>query len=296
MSSPLILCLLAALLPGLVRPAPMEPSWNYSDQGSWSQEFPQCGGVGDQTPITLQPAVQSSTDDDNLPQLLSVQSGLKDGSLTASNTGRTLKVTLKDKFGDPAFQLESNSSTPLNGRYILDNLHLHWNDPAGGRGSEHKMNGTFEQAEAHFVFFNQQYGNVSAALAHADGLAVVGLLLRPDPALCLSLPTLGLDGDLPQLSQLGSSVTRQVDLRPLRKVLRTALKSFFSYQGSLTTPPCSPVVTWIVHDQPVSVEATFLQDLRTSLFSDVTGTNTLQNNWRFLQALGNRTIYRYHEL
>ncbi|KAF0314388.1 Carbonic anhydrase 2 [Amphibalanus amphitrite] len=190
---------------------------------------------------------------------------LKAGQLTATNTGRTLKVTLRDASDQPAVQLKGAKSGLISGKYILDNLHLHWNDPAGGRGSEHKMNGAFEQAEAHFVFFNQN----------------------------LSLPTLGLDGDLPQLSQLGSSITRQVDLRPLRKVLRTALKSFYSYKGSLTTPPCSPVVTWIVHDQPVSVEATFLQDLRSSLSADLAGAETIQNNWRELQPLNGREVVRY---
>ena len=287
--------LVSVALLGPVRPAPTEPSWRYSEQANWSAEFPQCGGHR-QSPVDLTPAPganQTWYPYDYSETCLTFAKGLKDGQLVAANTGRTLKVTLNGASGEPAIQLEGASPGPLNGLYILDHLHLHWNDPSGGRGSEHRMNGAFEQAEAHFVFFKQQYGNVSAALEHSDGLAVVGLLLRPNSTLVPAFPTLGMDGDLANLTAVGSTVTRQQDLRPLRPMLLAALSGFFSYPGSLTTPPCSPVVTWLVADRPVSVAAPFLQQLRTGLYANTAGNETLRNNWRELQALGSRVINKY---
>ncbi|XP_043241491.1 carbonic anhydrase 2-like [Amphibalanus amphitrite] len=287
----LLLLAVTALLPATAQPAASEPSWSYADQSSWSAQSPQCA-QDRQSPVSLETSEVRDWGDGGRPQL-SFAKDLKAGQLTASNTGRTLKVTLRDASDQPAVQLKGAQPGPVSGLYTMDHMHLHWNDPAGGRGSEHKMNGAFEQAEAHFVFFNQKYGSVSAALEHTDGLAVLGLLLRPDAALGPTLPTLGLDGDLSQLSQLSSHLSRLADLRPLRGLLRAAVRGLFSYEGSLTTPPCSRVVTWLVSDRPVSVEATFLEQLRTSLSADAAGNETIQNNWRELQPLNGRTVVRY---
>ena len=287
----LVLALVSAVA---VWPASGDPSWSHSDQASWPADFPLCGGAR-QTPVQLEPAEQLYWDEASRPQAR-FPKGLKAGRLTASNTGHTLVVELQTEAGEPAVQLKGAAPGPLIGLYTLDSLHLHWNDPAGGRGAEHSVNGSFEQAEAHFVFFNQQYGSVSAALEHTDGLAVVGLLLRPSPALSLSLPTFGLENDLAQLAYPGSSPPpRAADLRPLRRLLRSALSGLYSYEGSLTTPPCSPVVTWLVVDRPVSVDAQFLQQLRTGLYADAAGTELIQNNWRELQDLDGRTVVRYSE-
>ncbi|XP_043207918.1 carbonic anhydrase 12-like [Amphibalanus amphitrite] len=163
------LCLSLTVLVSVALPAraaPVEPSWKYWAQDKWWKEFPQCGG-DQQSPVELRPTEDRFWYYGRGPRVRFAKR-LKAGRLTATNTGRTLSVTLENDSGQPAVQLKGSRSGLLSSRYILDNLHLHWNDPAGGRGSEHKMNGAFEQAEAHFVFFNQQYGNVSAALAHVD--------------------------------------------------------------------------------------------------------------------------------
>ena len=111
---------------------------------------------------------------------------------------------------------------------------------------------------------------------------------RPD----LELPTLGLADMIEDLRPLGSTVTRQCDLRPLRPLLRSALVGLFNYEGSLTTPPCSPVVTWMVCDQTVPVAEEFLVQLR-SLFADAQGYENIVNNFRELQDLAGRDVFHY---
>ena len=289
-----LLTLVALALPAVVLPVPVDPSWTYADQAAWVSESSQCQpGAPGQSPVALTPFTDLFWDDDDERPELMFASDLQNGTLTASNTGRTLKVTLKGGDGQPAVRLQSDSSEPLKGTYILDHLHLHWNDPAGGRGSEHQMNGLFEQAEAHFVFYNQLYGSVSASLDKPDGLTVIGMLLRP--SVLPDFPTFNLAGDLASLASLGSYVSRQQNLLNLRPLLQSAMFSIFSYSGSLTTPPCSPVVRWMVASRPFTIDATFLQQLRTTLYANVAGTEILQNNWRILQALGSRVINRYRE-
>ena len=267
----LLAVLVSVALLGSVQPAPAAPSRDCSVKSYWLAEFRRCGGdVQSPSGVMSNACANYNRHTRRKPRLIFAKR-LRAGTLKAENTGRLLKVTLQNGCGKPVVQLKGSSPGPLNGLYTLDNLYLHWNDLSGGCGSESPTEGTVGQAEAHFVFFNQQYGNVSAALGHTDGLAVVGLLLRPNSPLVPALPTLGMDGDLANLTAAGSTVTRQQDLRPLRRLLRAALRSFFSYLGSITTTPCNSVVTWLVADRPFSIRAPFLQQLRTSLYDNSTG-------------------------
>ena len=65
------------------------------------------------------------------------------------------------------------------------------------------------------------------------------------------------------------------DLLPLNK-------SYFTYTGSLTTPPCSEVVKWIVMENKVQATKAEIEAF----------TSILKNNSRPVQALNGRTIKR----
>ncbi|MCB0705347.1 MAG: carbonic anhydrase family protein [Saprospiraceae bacterium] len=57
-------------------------------------------------------------------------------------------------------------------------------------------------------------------------------------------------------------------------------RSYYTYTGSLTTPPCSEIVTWIVMEN--KVEATV---------EEIGAFSTIQNgNFRLVQDLNGRTI------
>ncbi|XP_011850942.1 PREDICTED: carbonic anhydrase 5B, mitochondrial [Mandrillus leucophaeus] len=66
---------------------------------------------------------------------------------------------------------------------------------------------------------------------------------------------------------------------------------YWTYSGSLTTPPLSESVTWIIKKQPVEVDHDQLEQFRTLLFtSEGEKEKRMVDNFRPLQPLMNRTV------
>ena len=120
-------------------------------------------------------------------------------------------------------------------------MHAHWGK-AGGGGSEHTVDGGQYAAELHIVHWNTKYGDPSQAVDKPDGLAVLGMFLREGESrgelvkICRNLAT---------VSTKDKSVTKDEDFLDPTKFL-PGNKTFFTYPGSLTTPPLFESVTWIV--------------------------------------------------
>lgn len=141
-------------------------------------------------------------------------------------------------------------------RYELVQFHFH-------TPSEEKVNGKPSAMVAHFVHRD------------AEGkLGVVAALIQPGK------PNAGLDSVLGHLPQrAGETVTvdgLQVDLASLLP----ADKRYWDFEGSLTTPPCSEGVHWMVLTQPVTVSADGIKRFR-QLYAA---------NARPVQPLNGRTV------
>ena len=128
-------------------------------------------------------------------------------------------------------------------------MHAHWGDTSG-HGSEHRLDGRSYDAELHIVHFNSsQYETPGQALDKGDGLAVLGMFL-----------TVGTE-DHPEFEKICkrfAEIQNAKDLVPLEEDidLNNFLpdnRSFFTYPGSLTTPPLYESVTWIVFRQEVAI-------------------------------------------
>lgn len=127
-------------------------------------------------------------------------------------------------------------------RYDFVQMHMH-------APSEERVNGRQYAADAHFV--------------HADAsgdLAVVGVLFEEgetNPALDPIWGALSTD-----------KLRTEVDGETFDpNSLLPEERDFYAYEGSLTTPPCSEGVQWIVMSEPVTISAEQVE-VYTSLFGE----------------------------
>lgn len=109
-------------------------------------------------------------------------------------------------------------------------LQFHFHHP-----SEHTVSGKTAPMEVHFVHRNS-----------AGGLAVVGALMiagRTDSTFNKIVATMP--------AREGEPVNAAAKIDP--NLLLPPQRSYYCYAGSLTTPPCSETVEWLLLHQPVQV-------------------------------------------
>lgn len=72
---------------------------------------------------------------------------------------------------------------------------------------------------------------------------------------------------------------------PLKNLAQPFYKEYVTYNGSLTTPPCSEVVIWIM--SPYTLDISKKQLKRFRAIAEAGG---FQNNFRYIQATNNRPV------
>ncbi|WP_179278035.1 carbonic anhydrase [Rhodococcus sp. 14-2470-1a] len=159
-----------------------------------------------------------------------------------TDTGHTTQVS--PQVGGTRIDYEGNS-------YQLQQLHVH-------SPSEHTIDGKSFDAEIHFVHANA-----------AGKLLVLGIFADK------GLPA---DGLQPFVDAIAADAETVVDL-DLDAVLPDSL-DHYAYEGSLTTPPCTENVQWIVLSTPISMSDRQL---------DVLAEDHLENS-RPTMPLGNRIV------
>lgn len=137
---------------------------------------------------------------------------------------------------------------PLTSPYQFSQLHYHWGDN-DSYGSEDAINGRHFPMELHVVFFKQAYGSMKKATLQSDGLAVMAFFFKiasPNPA-------------YEELSELLNDIikphTKTKFSQPLALIdfMQTNFEEYYVYNGSLTTPPCSEIVTWLDFYDPIEI-------------------------------------------
>lgn len=177
---------------------------------------------------------------------------------------------------------------PLQGNYQFSSLHFHWGAESD-RGAEHVVDGKRHTMEMHLVFYNQIYGSFDNAKTQCNGLAVLGVFFQnstaePDyrwiPAL-YEVQTAGTSYTLPDPTAFN-----------IKGLIGARRKPYFSYHGSLTTPPYYESVTWLVMKKPLQVSENQMSAFRS--LKDEDG-NPLVDNYRELQPINGRTILLYSD-
>ncbi|GBP29281.1 Carbonic anhydrase 5A, mitochondrial [Eumeta japonica] len=100
---------------------------------------------------------------------------------------------------------------------------------------------------------------------------------------------------LPYIRHKGDKVTMAEPLDPA--ALLPACTAYWTYPGSLTTPPCTESVTWILFKEPVEVSREQLANMRKMRSGEASlgGVESMEllHNYRPTLPLGNRELREY---
>lgn len=151
------------------------------------------------------------------------------------------------------------------------------------------MNGRSFSAELHFVHWNcSQFGSAREAARHRHGLAVLAVFLQAyegEQGRNKHLDKL-MGGVRAVRHQANASTELENTKLDLKKLFPSNRWDYASYEGSLTTPPLSEVVDWIVFLQPVECSASQLGEFRRLKCPN----GSLLHNCRPVQAHNQRLV------
>lgn len=275
-----MVCLLVPL--GLLLLARFSVSSDFSYDGThgpshWGEEYQTCVGKH-QSPINIEEHNVKNVSYEPLSFI-----GLENPrSSHVLNNGHT--VMLRTNESEAAMV----SGGPLGKKtYVFEQLHFHWgaND---WEGSEDLINNHSFAMELHAVFYNNVYKSMAEAMKHPDGLTVLAYFYEAGND---TNPTYTPIVDvLSSMISVGTKYALQAPLLLSRLLVPdpSTMENYFTYEGSLTTPPCLEIVTWIDFKEPQ-----MLSHDQLAAFRDIQSVDghKLTHNFRPIQPLDDRIVY-----
>ncbi|XP_050086334.1 carbonic anhydrase 2-like [Anopheles aquasalis] len=259
-------------------------SYNPKDKNgpsNWNRIDARCGGRY-QSPILLNTS-SALVVNRKRPLRLAGITNLPD-SIRLQNDGHSAKFTYNWR----NVERPVLSGGPLKTKYVFEQFHFHWGSNSSV-GSEHVLDQQRYPLEIHLVFYNGLYGSFQEASNQVDGIAVVGLfyeIYKHSANEQLNTWTFFLYNVVQPNSEYTISF---IDTFPLYEVIGDIEWPYFSYEGSLTTPPCLETVTWIVATKPLLVTEKEMNQFRRLR----SATGLMVNNYRPVQKLNNRRVFLY---
>ncbi|XP_011201657.2 carbonic anhydrase 7 [Bactrocera dorsalis] len=241
----------------------------------WGEQFSTCSGKH-QSPINIDSVnVIRRT----YPPLIAEHFGSQPISAEILNNGHTVVVRLEYAEERPTVW-----GGPLVGEFVFEQLHFHWGDN-DTFGSEDRINNVSFPAELHMVFRNIKYPTFEEAAAKSNGVAVLAYFYKITRK------------DNPEYDEFTELLEHVVKPGTVAKFSNPPLlwdfshigiDDYYTYIGSLTTPPCSEDVNWIDFKEPVHISANQIERFRHLHTND---NSPMTHNYRPLQPLNDRTVY-----
>lgn len=215
--------------------------WETLCNGDWTD----CGGAA-QSPLDI--INDDAVKDENLDP---ISINFSQSATNIYNNGHTIQ-----------FNYDSGSTSTLNGiTYNLLQFHFH-------TGSEHTINGSRYPMEMHLVHQNPDTGD----------LAVIGFFFETGKENAVLEHFIN---DLPQHE--GNQFVSDFNYSVEDMIISSdddQIGKYFTYQGSLTTPPCSEIVTWYVVKKSIRASQHQLEEFE----------NIMHENFRPVQDLNGRIV------
>ncbi|CAF1161444.1 unnamed protein product, partial [Didymodactylos carnosus] len=164
------------------------------------------------------------------------------------------------------------------GTYSFDSFHLHWGQNPK-QGSEHYLNGNKYAGEAHFVHTNNLKSH-SIVLGFFINAANISTVTTQPPQQQLWYEYTEQAVKLQNVNDtVGISTT-------LLTLMNENLTEYWQYDGSLTTPPCSESVTFVLFKKPIDFSFEELKELHDVIY---------KQDFREPQPRNKRRVWRSYD-
>ncbi|XP_031637848.1 carbonic anhydrase 1-like [Contarinia nasturtii] len=199
----------------------------------------------------------------------------REGEAYIENTGKSAEIKFEGRDKQP--YILTGGLFDHGGRYIFEQIHFHWGEN-NEMGSEHKIDGKSYSMEGHLVHYNSKYSNFNEASKEKDGLVVVTFFFdatgnKTNPEFAKISNFLGKITEVHSKFSISSDSLKWMESQDLDE-------NYFTYRGSLTTPPYYESVTWIIYRQPIKVSTDQIEAFRSLKSVD---SSLIENNIRPIQ-------------
>lgn len=225
----------------------------------WHQKFLKCGGR-DQSPVDLVTSSMVLVDKTTVDPIRIFgydEEGFQQEKWRLENNGHSAEVE-RVKTNHEKDKYMTGGPLKKDGKYNLLQFHFHWGNTSQ-QGSEHTVDGREFPMEMHIV---HKFSKPATEEVDPEYLAVLGFLFEvseKDNAMLLPITDL-----LKKITNWDGETEFEEEFPNLAGLVKDAIDGdFFSYKGSLTTPPCSPIVRWIVFKNTIKISEAQLGKFRT---------------------------------